>query len=98
MDDKSTVFRVIGVDFAKCIDVKLVKCVLKITEIFNKKNIDYKLNEGLCEARNMLSFNVKINDKWKEFSTTYEFIEDCGDRLDVFEKVISDQLDSCLKD
>lgn len=88
----------IGVDFAKCIDVKLVKCVLKITEIFNKKNIEYKLNEGLSEARNMLSFDVKINDQWKSISATFEFIEDCGNNLDVFEKIMSDQLDSCLKE
>ncbi len=60
------------------IDVKLVKCVLKMTEIFNKKNIEYKLNESYCALRNLLSFNIKINDKYKTISTTYEFIEGCG--------------------
>lgn len=93
MDDKWT----FGADFTKVVDVKLVKCVLKMTDIFNKKNIEYKLNEMLSEARNMLSFDVKINDQWKSISATFEFIEDCGNNLDVFEKIMSDQIDSCLK-
>lgn len=88
MDDKKNV--------VKIIDVKLVKCVLKMVECFNKKNIKYKFNEILCDTRNMLSFNVKINDKWNAISTTSEFIEDCDDDLGLFEKIISDQIDFCL--
>lgn len=87
----------LGLNKIKKIDVGLVKCVLKMIEIFNKKNIEYTLNEGLCETRNMLSFDVKINDQWKSISATFEFIEDCGNNLDVFEKIMSDQIDSCLK-
>lgn len=97
MADKRITFKVIGVDFGKVIDAKLVKCVLKMTEIFNNKNIEYKFNESYCESRNLLSFDIKTNNKWKTISTTYEFIEDCGDDLVLFEKVISDQIEFGLK-
>lgn len=81
----------------KKIDVKLVKCVLKMVEYFDKYNIEYEFNESVCDLQNMLSFNVKINDKFKTISATSEFIEDCANDLSLFEKIISDQIEDCLK-